>query len=94
MVSTQLKMLAVSKLVLNIAGGVSREMDFELLQFDESLSFEINCKLRQYLVDSLISEMEVRYKNLIENAGRNYHFVLTHDSKINNNVHSKRHKAI
>ena len=73
----------MSKLILYLNTEYSREIEFEMLEYDPLLSFEVNCKLRQHLVEYNIIELKERYKQLIKGYEKTYKIILVHESKMN-----------
>ena len=60
------------------------EMEFDLLNYDDKLSFKLNYTLRQHMVDYKINEFKAIYWKQIQKADYNYKIILVHESRINN----------
>lgn len=79
----------MSKLILYLNRQLFQTMEFELLDYDSSLSFELNSKLREQMIDYQVRELKAMYYKQINKVG-NYKIILVHESEINSGIKKRK----
>jgi hypothetical protein len=77
-----------ARLILSLSGAYLSEVDVDLPEHDECLSFEDNCKIRESYLNHHVEKVRIRYLNAILKYNGVYEIKLVVASKMN--VHEKQ----